>query len=91
MDIHLWKLTILFVSPQPVLYNLTTKRGMGVKHASCVEASVDQRLGDLQNHFCKQLHRDLGTCFSVGFHGDNLPYANLLQSASVEVFKWNAQ
>ena len=63
---------------------------MGVKHASCVEARVDQRLGDMNGHFlAKQFTRDPDTCLCIGVHGNCAPYTKYLKSASVEVLNWN--
>ena len=44
------------------LYQLITERGMDVKHASFVEARVDQMLGDMKRQFCKEFNRDRDTC-----------------------------
>ena len=63
-----------FVLLHEVLYHLITKQGMAVKHAKCLEASVDQRLGDMTPQFCKQCNRDPDTCMRIGFHGDGVPF-----------------
>ncbi len=38
---------MLLLLPHEVMHKLCTKRGMDVKHASCVGSRVDQRLGDM--------------------------------------------
>ncbi len=78
-----------FELPHEVLHHLITKRGVDVNHASCVEARVDQMLGDMIRQFCKEFKRDSGTCICIGFHGGGVRYTKYLKSASAEVFNWN--
>ncbi len=79
----------LLLLPHEVMYHLITKRGMGVKRATCVEARVDQRSGTLNDRFAISSIATLTLACELVFMVVVPPSTTTLKSASVEVCSRN--